>query len=270
MPLDHNLLVLLGFFPLLSLNCYHLANSSPLVLTCLYPFNTLVSNTYIWISPAYLNTPVYMSMTFLSSEIPSYSTIKSSFFCLFYSLVLVCPYPCNLAYTNDCSRHFSQHVLDHPCFLMIHERSFYFCTSVVTSLFPCNFLRLWTFTSTLLMEPYLSYPWLFPLLCHSASLTLILSFVMLSLISPLPLSSLHLTQLLILYLPFKFSSFPSQSGSYILPIFPLVVSSSLSLASSQLHPLLCFCLVLPLPFPSLDHTLVVTLCLLSKISNLLS
>jgi hypothetical protein len=39
------LLVLLGFFPLLSLNCYHLANSSPLVLTCLYPFNTLVSST---------------------------------------------------------------------------------------------------------------------------------------------------------------------------------------------------------------------------------
>jgi hypothetical protein len=28
--------------------------------------------------------------------------------------------------------------------------------------------------------------------------------------------------------------------------------------------------VLPLPFPSLDHTLVITLCLLSKISNLLS
>jgi hypothetical protein len=91
-----------------------------------------------------------------------------------------------------------------------------------------------------------------------------------SLLSPLPLTSLYRTLMFILYLPFKFSSFPSQSGSYILPIFPLVVSSSLSLASSQLHPLLCFCLVLHLPFPSLDHTLVITLCMLSKISNLLS
>jgi hypothetical protein len=52
--------------------------------------------------------------------------------------------------------------------------------------------------------------------------------------------------------------------------FLLVVSSSWSLASFKLHPLLCFCLVLPLPFSSLDHTLVITLYLLSKISNLLS
>jgi hypothetical protein len=52
--------------------------------------------------------------------------------------------------------------------------------------------------------------------------------------------------------------------------FLLVVFSSMSLASFQLHPLLCFCLVLPLPFPSLDHTLVITLCLLFKIYNLLS
>jgi hypothetical protein len=52
--------------------------------------------------------------------------------------------------------------------------------------------------------------------------------------------------------------------------FPLALSSSSSLASFQLHPLLCLCLVLPWPFPSLDHTPVITLCLLSKISNLQS
>jgi hypothetical protein len=58
-------------------------------------------------STTYLNTPVYMSMNFLSSEIPSYFVVRSSSFSLFYSLVLVCPYPWNLAYPNDCSRHFS-------------------------------------------------------------------------------------------------------------------------------------------------------------------
>jgi hypothetical protein len=96
------------------------------------------------------------------------------------------------------------------------------------------------------------------------------SILMLFIIITFTLTPLYLTLMFILYLPFKLSSFLSQSGSYILPIFPLVVSSSLSLASSQLHPLLCFILVLPLPFSSLDHTLVITLCLLSKISNLLS
>jgi hypothetical protein len=39
-----------------------------------------------------------MSMTFLSSEIPSYSIAKSLSFGSFYSLTLVCPYPWNLAY----------------------------------------------------------------------------------------------------------------------------------------------------------------------------
>jgi hypothetical protein len=112
-------------------------------------------------------------------------------------------------------------------------------------------------------------PLIVSLLRHLASLAWALSLCF-SLLSPLPLTPLYLTLMFILYQPFKFSSFPSQSWSYILPIFPLVVSSSLSLASSQLHPLLCFWLVLPLPFPSLDHTLVIALCLLSKISNLLS
>jgi hypothetical protein len=46
---------------------------------------------------AYLNISVYMSMTFLSFEIPFYSTIKSSSFSSFYSLVLVCPRPWYLA-----------------------------------------------------------------------------------------------------------------------------------------------------------------------------
>jgi hypothetical protein len=89
-------------------------------------------------------------------------------------------------------------------------------------------------------------------------------------LSPLTLSPLYLTLMFILYHPFKISSFPSQSERCTLPTFPLVVSSSSWLASFQLHPLLCLCLVLPWPFPSLDHTLVITLCLLSKTSNLLS
>jgi hypothetical protein len=44
-------------------------------------------------SISYLNIPFYMSMTFLSSEIPSYSDVKSLSFGFFYSLVLVCSYP---------------------------------------------------------------------------------------------------------------------------------------------------------------------------------
>ena len=69
---------------------------------------------------------------------------------------------------------------------------------------------------------------------------------------------------------FKISSFLSQSEHCTLPTVPLVVSSSSSLVNLQLHPMLCLCLALPWPFPSLDHTLVMTLCLLSKISNLSS
>jgi hypothetical protein len=51
-------------------------------------------------SVAYLNIPVYMSMTFLSSEIPPYSVVKSLSFVFFYSLVLVCSYPWSLAYSH--------------------------------------------------------------------------------------------------------------------------------------------------------------------------
>ena len=147
-----------------------------------------------------------MPMIFLSFETLSSSVVKSLSFGNFLSLgigmlISLKPYILSSFYmltfiSNVYLKHFSLHVLDHPCFLMIHERSFYFCTSVVTSLFPCNFLRLWIFTSTLLLEPYLSYPWLFPLHCHSTSLSLIRSFVMLSLISSLPLSSLHILSLI--------------------------------------------------------------------------
>jgi hypothetical protein len=58
-------------------------------------FQILTSENFV----AYLNIPVYMSMTFLSSEIPSYSVAKSLSFGYFYSFTLVCLYPWNLAYS---------------------------------------------------------------------------------------------------------------------------------------------------------------------------
>jgi hypothetical protein len=58
-------------------------------------FQILTSENFV----AYLNIPVYMSMTFLSSEIPSYFVAKSLSFGSFYSLTLVCLYPWNLAYS---------------------------------------------------------------------------------------------------------------------------------------------------------------------------
>ena len=91
-------------------------------------------------SVVYLNIPVYMSMNFLSSEIASYSVVKIVILCLFYSLVLICLYPQGIAYSclsrsaylytlMFVYKHFSQHALDHPCFSMIHEHSFYFAHS---------------------------------------------------------------------------------------------------------------------------------------------
>jgi hypothetical protein len=88
MPPDHNFLILLGFFPVSSLNCYHLANSGPLVLTWLYPFNTLASNTCLKVSTTYLDISGYMSVNFLSSETPSYSVVKPLYFSFFCSLGL--------------------------------------------------------------------------------------------------------------------------------------------------------------------------------------
>jgi hypothetical protein len=58
-------------------------------------FQILTSEKFV----AYLNILVYMSMTFLSSEIPPYSVAKSLPFGSFYSLTLVCVYPWNLAYS---------------------------------------------------------------------------------------------------------------------------------------------------------------------------
>jgi hypothetical protein len=128
MPPNHNLLVFLGFLPLLS------RKSSPLLLTCSYPFNTLVSNTCL--SIIYLNILVYMTMTFLSFETLSFYVVKSLSFGNFLSLgigmlISLKPYILSSFYmltfiSNVYLKHFSLHVLDHPCFLMIHERSFYF------------------------------------------------------------------------------------------------------------------------------------------------
>jgi hypothetical protein len=102
------------------------------------------------------------------------------------------------------------------------------------------------FSSTLLLKPYLSYPRLFLLIRHSASLTLILFFVMLSLISYLPSSSLHLTLLLILYLPSKIFPRLSQFESCILPIFHrcILFFAAWKLSTSLFN---VFCLLSPLP-----------------------
>ena len=135
-PLTITFLSFLGFFPLSLLNCYYLANSSPLVLTCLYPFNTLVSSTYLWISTAYLNISVYMYII-LSFETLSYSVVKSLSFRQFVlpwswcartfviSHTFTFVYKCLPLHSNVCLKHFSLHTLDHLCFFMIHERSFY-------------------------------------------------------------------------------------------------------------------------------------------------
>ena len=130
-----------------------------------------------------------MSMTFLSSEIPSYSVVKSLSFgnflslgigmfislrsyilssflyaylyiqCLFKTFQFTCPWP--------------------PLFLNDPWAVILFCTSLVISLFSYNFPQYWIFTSTILLELYLSYPWLFSPLRHFESLALTLSLVML-------------------------------------------------------------------------------------------
>jgi hypothetical protein len=109
---------------------------------------------------------------------------------------------------------------------MIHELPFYFahpCWShrfLITSL-SNNFYYFDHFVGTLRILPLIVFstssvlPWLCPWLCFSS-------------LSPLPLSPLYLTLMFILYWPFKISSFPSQSKHCTLPIFTLVVSSSLA------------------------------------------
>jgi hypothetical protein len=93
---------------------------------------------------------------------------------------------------------------------------------------------------------------------------------MLSRSSSLPLSPQYLTIKLILYLSSKNLLSSISILELYFTYFPLVVSSSSSLVSFQVHPLLCLYLMLCWPFPHHDHTLVTTLGLLSKISNLLS
>jgi hypothetical protein len=84
---------LLGFFPLPSLNCYPLTIFILLLLTCCifwilpYPY-PLIQTLNPKNSIAYLNISVYMSMTFLSFEILSYSIVKSLSFGNLYSLRL--------------------------------------------------------------------------------------------------------------------------------------------------------------------------------------
>jgi hypothetical protein len=99
------------------LPCYHLYS---LGIDMLVPLDYLILLFQILASKnsvIYLNIPVYMSMTFLSSEIPSYSVVKSLSFGFSILLVLVHSYHWNLAYyyfyiclplyPSVCLRHFS-------------------------------------------------------------------------------------------------------------------------------------------------------------------
>jgi hypothetical protein len=77
-----------------------------------------------------------MSMIFLSFEALSFSVVKSLSFGNFLSLgigmlIFLKPYMLLSFYmltfiSNVNLKYFSLHVHDLPCFLMIHERSFYF------------------------------------------------------------------------------------------------------------------------------------------------
>jgi hypothetical protein len=129
-----------------------------------------------------------MSMTFLSFETFSFSVVKSlsfgNFLCLGIGMLISLKSYILLSFymltfiSNVYLKHFSLHVLDHPSFSMIHERSFYFAHPWWSRCFLVTSLGYeFFFTSTLLLEPYLSYPWLFSPLCHFASLALTLSLV---------------------------------------------------------------------------------------------
>jgi hypothetical protein len=71
------------------------------------------------------------------------------------------------------------------------------------------------------------------------SFTLILSLSYFLLISSLALSSLHITLLLIVYLPYKIFPFPSQIKRCISPIFPWMYPI-LCRMNFQPHHLMCF------------------------------
>jgi hypothetical protein len=89
-------------------------------------------------------------------------------------------------------------------------------------------------------------------------------------LSRLPLSPLYLTLMFILFRPFKISSFHLHPRVVCFTYFSLGRIIFFVTCEFLTPSFAYFCLLLPLPFPSLDHTLVIMLCLLSKISNLLS
>jgi hypothetical protein len=74
----------------------------------------------------------------------------------------------------------------------------------------------------------------------------------------------------ILYLPFKISSFHINLSVVLHLFFPWSYPHLCRLRVFNSILLLCSDWVLPLPFSYLDLTLVVTLCMFSNISNLLS
>jgi hypothetical protein len=169
-------------------------------------------------------------------------------------LVWVCLYPWNLTYSYPfymltfipqyLFKTFQFTCLDHPCFSMIHERSFYFvhpwwsACFLITSLGNEFSLQLFCWNLTYFALDCFIYSatlqvssWLHPLLCFC-------------LLSPLPSSSLDLTLMLILCLLFKISSLPSQVESGVLLIPPLAISSPLQRASLVLTP--SFVVLIPL------------------------
>jgi hypothetical protein len=141
----------LGFFPLPSLNCYHL--TIPIPFPCHWHartprfFNTLVSNTYLWKlcclfkhSSLYVHDHLVFWDPFLFRCLP---------FNNFYSLGLsmfVPLEPCVLLYFYVLSSSYTQYLFKKvqltcpwpPLFLNDPWVVILFCTSLMISLFPCN------------------------------------------------------------------------------------------------------------------------------------
>jgi hypothetical protein len=95
MPPDHNLLSF-GILSSSSIKLLPFDHLYSLGIDMLVPLDSSILLFQILTSKnsiSYLNIPFYMSMTFLSSKIPSYSVVKLLSFGFFYSLVLVCSYP---------------------------------------------------------------------------------------------------------------------------------------------------------------------------------
>jgi hypothetical protein len=133
---------LLGLFPHPLLNCYYLTISIPFCYwhACIPAF----------LAPLSLNLkylPLYLYCSFKQFSLGVHDLLvfwdhflfgcKSLSFDNFYALglgmlvslescILLYSYVHLFSYPNDCSKHFSLHALDHPCFSMIHEHSSYF------------------------------------------------------------------------------------------------------------------------------------------------